>query len=61
MQFEDINVDINRQLPNQESNTGGRSHGVTVKKGGEKAHHNILLYVENLGAKVTGTIEYTKY
>jgi len=61
MQFEDINVDINRPLPNQESNTGGKAHGVTVKRGGTKAHHNILLYVENLGAIVNGTIEYTKY
>ena len=25
------------------------------------AHHNTLLYVENLGAKVTGVIEYTKF
>lgn len=23
-------------------------------------HHNVLLYVENLGAKVTGVIEYQK-
>lgn len=60
LQFEEIDVDINRPLPNRETNTGKRQDGITVKRGGQKVHHNILLYVENLGAKVNGIIEYTK-
>ena len=61
LQIEEIDVDINRPLPNKVSNTGKKTDGVTLKRGGQKVHHNILLYVENLGAKVNGVIEYTKY
>jgi hypothetical protein len=61
LQFEEIDVDINRPLPNRESNTGRKQDGISIKRNGEKVHHNILLYVENLGAKVNGVIEYTKF
>ena len=60
-QLEEIDVDIVRPLPNRERNKGGRNEGIPVFRGGSEVRHNVLLYVENLGAKVTGTIEYAKY
>ena len=52
-------VQIDRDLTEKnDDNPNDEEEQVILDKGIQK-EHNILLYVENLGAKVTGYIEYT--
>lgn len=52
-------VQIDRDLTEKnDDNPNDEEEQVILDKGIQK-EHNILLYVENLGAKVTGYVEYT--
>lgn len=50
-EYERNDVPIDRKL--------NRNEGLVLMPGGPTKEHNILLYVANLKAKVTGYIEYT--
>ena len=54
-EYEKQEVQIDRKLKGE-----NRTQGLMLAPGGPTKEHNILLYVENLKAKVTGYVEYQK-
>jgi hypothetical protein len=57
-ELQQVAVPINRKLKESDQEDD-QEIGLLIKNGGPMKEHNILLYVENLKATVTGHFEYS--
>lgn len=57
-ELQTVFVHIDRDLTEKNEDQPNQEEDLILRPNGKQKEHNILLYVENLGAKVTGYIEY---
>ena len=57
-ELQTVFVHIDRDLTERNEDSPNQEEDLILKYKGGQREHNILLYVENLGAKVSGYIEY---
>ena len=57
-ELEDVKIEIKRDLYQKDDDEDEDKTFAKLSPNGGKHEHNILLYIENFGSKVTGTLEY---